>query len=457
MAGGSSQEDYRDRYIVVLNDVLVRDRAAVEAVGRTFARRLGHVYDVALKGFAATIDSSSVEALRRDPRVKYIQQDGSGYDNATDTNAGWGVGRIDQRFGPSDNQFTSNFTGQNVNIYIVDGGVNISHPDFGGRATAAATWNAAYPAGQDSTGHGTQAASVAAGSEYGVAKGANIRSVRVNGGGGAGSVSDWIWGINWVAANKQNPAILSFSKSMGDFWQGTWYSGALDDAIRGTKNAGIFVVVAAGNKNANACGFSPSQVLEVMVVGATDETDTRALFTDPNFPGSNYGSCIDIFAPGKNLNVAYATGGYGLANGTSLSAPMVAGAAALLYQQYPTDSPDQIHYAIIHGASPVVQVQGSGPNLLLYSLLPAPVQVSITGPTYAGPFSDCSWNATATAGRGPFTYTWSGLLAGSGAGISGRISQSGGLMVEVWDALGGYSTATHGVEFDPNYGGFTCQ
>lgn len=191
--------------------------------------------------------------------------------------------------------------------------------------------------------------------------------------------------------------------------------------------------------------------------GATDQSDTRALFPDPNQPGSNYGSCIDIFAPGKDLNVALATGGYGLASGTSLSAPMVAGAAALLYQQYPADSPDQIHYAIVHGASPVVQVQESGPNLLLYSQLPAPVQVSITGQTYAGPFSECSWNASQTAGRGPFTYQWSGPLTGSGAGISGRISQSGGLLVEVWDALGGYSSATHGVEFDPEYGGFICQ
>jgi aqualysin 1 len=298
VSGGTSQEDYRDRYIVVLKDNLVSDRASVEAVGSTFASRLGHIYDVALKGFAATIDPSRLDALRRDPRVKYIQQDGSGFDNATDTNAGWGVGRIDQRTGPSDNQFSSNFTGQNVNIYIVDGGINIVHSDFGGRATAAATWDVSKPAGEDCTGHGTQVASVAAGAEYGVAKGANIRSVRVNGCGGAGSVSDWIWGINWVAANKQNPAILSFSKSMGDFWQGVWFSGALDDAIRGAKNSGAFVVVAAGNKNGNACGYSPSQVLEVMVVGATDQTDTRALFPDPNQPGSNYGSCIDIFAPG---------------------------------------------------------------------------------------------------------------------------------------------------------------
>jgi len=134
-----------------------------------------------------------------------------------------------------------------------------------------------------------------------------------------------------------------------------------------------------------------------------------------------------------------------------------AGVAALLLQQYPSDSPNQVHNAIIDGASPVVQNPGNGSNLLRYSTLPAPVRVSILGSTYAGPFSDCIWTSLVRAGRGPFQYQWSGLMSGTGSSISGRISQSGGFQLQVWDAVGGYATTSNAVTFDPNYGGFTCQ
>lgn len=437
--GDEVSPEYKDQYIVVLREDRVSTRAAAEAIGRQFSTRLGHVYGAALKGFSATLDSVQLAALRQDPRVKYVQHDAQGEDAATDTNAGWGLGRIDQRSGPSNYQFTSSYTGQGVNIYIVDGGVNTGHTDFGGRATAAATWDAAYPANQDCTGHGTQLASVAAGTEFGVAKAASVRSVRVNGCESGGNFSDWIWGIDWVAANRQTPAIMSFSKNGGDA-----FGGALDDAVRGAKNAGVFVVVAAGNKNDDACGYSPSEVLEVMVVGATDNNDARALYSDPQEPGSNYGSCVDLFAPGKDLNVALANGGYGLASGTSVAAPMVAGVAALLYQQYPTDTPDMIHYAIRDGATSgaVSNPGASSPNLLLFSTLPVPVSVSITGPASIGKFASCQWTAIAKGGRAPFTYSWTGILSGSNNAVIGNPPASGSLSVQVTDALGGNSSSS---------------
>ena len=186
----------------------------------------------------------------------------------------------------------------------------------------------------------------------------------------------------------------------------------------------------------------------------TDGNDARASF-------SNYGACVDIFAPGVSVDVAnyVVATPFITANGTSYSAPYVAGVAASLYATYPNDTPDQIHYAIRDGgtAGVISNPGSSSPNLLLYSQLPAPVYVSIMGPTYAGPFSACTWNAEPRAGRGPFQYQWSGLLTGSGGGISGSISESGGLLVQVSDALGGFATATIGVSFDPDYAGFTCQ
>ena len=148
-ARGDTDTEYKDRYIVVLNEHIVRTRAQVQEVADQYSRHVRHVYSHALKGFASVIEPSQVEQLRRDSRVKYIHSDAEGHDTATDTNAGWGLGRIDQQFGPSDGQFTSSYTGQGVNIYIVDGGVNGLHPDMSGRVYASATWNAAYPANQD--------------------------------------------------------------------------------------------------------------------------------------------------------------------------------------------------------------------------------------------------------------------------------------------------------------------
>jgi aqualysin 1 len=225
-------------------------------------------------------------------------------------------------------------------------------------------------------------------------------------------------------------------------------------AAKAARQAGVFVVVSAGNDNGDACGQSPANAAELMVVGATDFNDARASF-------SNYGSCVDVFAPGVSVDAAnyLVVPPYITTSGTSFSAPYVAGVAAALYGTYPNDTPDQIPYAIRDGGtSGVISNPGANsPNLLLFSQLPAPVQVSIQGPSYAGPFSECSWNAEVRAGRGPFQFQWSGLLTGSGSGISGLISSSGGLQVQVSDALSGSATTTIGVTFDPEYSGFTCQ
>jgi subtilisin family serine protease len=371
--------------------------------------------------------------------------------SGTDYSAGWAVGRIDQRAGPSDNRFSYGTTGAGVNIYVVDGGVFAAHPDFGGRVRAAWTWDANYPAGQDCSGHGTAVASVAAGNDYGVAKGATIWSVRAN------DCDDWSWsstleaGIDWVTGHHIKPAVLNFSYGAPSFWDGV-APGSMHDAVVRAKAAGIFVVVSAGNTNTDACTQSPANAREVMTVGATRADDQRASF-------SNYGSCVDIFAPGDAVDVASYRGGYALMSGTSFSAPMVAGVAALLYEKYPLDSPDRIHYSIIDGGTEsVVGNPGpSSPNLLLYSTLPAPVRASILGPGSVGPQMTCTWTADVRAGRAPFQYRWWGVLSGSTAGLSGRTGTSGWLNLEVRDALGGYSSRSLYVTVDPTKTSIWCQ
>jgi subtilisin family serine protease len=422
------------------------------SLAASHSTKIHYFYDYGLHGFAATLSPEAAQDLRNNPVVDYVERDRPVYANdVTEPNAGWALGRIDQRYGPSDNSFTYATSGLGVNIYIVDAGVNASHPDFGGRVHAAWTWDSNYPADTDCNGHGTAVASVAAGSQFGVAKAATIWSVRGNDCDTWSWVSTWTAAIDWVTGNHINPAVMNFSYGTTTFLDGI-LPGSMHNAVIAAKASGVVVVVSAGNDGGDACGQSPANALEVLTVAATDNTDTRASFSD-------WGHCVDIFAPGVFVDVANYTGGYTQMSGTSFSAPYVAGAAALLRQKYPQDSPDDIQHAIVDGGSAsVVHDQGAdSPNVLVYSQLPGPVYTSIIGPTYAGPFSSCSWTADVHAGRGPYTYQWSGLLSGNESGISGRISETGGFLLQVWDALGGYATATNIVEFDPNYAGFDCQ
>ena len=441
----ATPEDTVARYIVTLRPDLPGVDDSVASISRRYGQRIHHIYRYALKGFAADLTPAAAKALARHPQLASIERDRPAFQHAggTDYTSGWGVGRIDQRSGPSDYRFSYGTTGTGVNIYIVDGGVVATHPDFGGRVRTAWTWDARYPAGQDCSGHGTAVASVAAGNEYGVAKGATIWSVRAN------DCDDWSWsstleaGIDWVTGHHIKPAVLNFSYGAASFWDGL-APGSMHDAVIRAKSAGVFVVVSAGNNNGDACGQSPSNAREVMTVAASSENDQRSAF-------SNYGSCVDIFAPGDAINVASHLGGYAVRSGTSFSAPMVAGVAALLYEKYPADSPDQIHYGIIHGGTEsVIGNPGpSSPNLLLYSSLPAPVRASIVGRSSVGRQMTCTWYADVRAGRGPFQYLWSGVLSGSTSGVSGRVMGSGWLNLEVRDVLGGYSSRSLYVSVDP--------
>ena len=438
-----SVADTAGRYIVLLKGAPRRDRGERRALALSASRALRHEYQFALNGFAADLSAEHVRFLRSHPLVERIEVDALMQLQDTRINVGWGLGRIDNRWTPTlDHQFTSTLTGQGVNIYIVDSGVDIAHPEFGGRAHAAWTYDAARPAGLDCRDHGTGVASVAAGSTIGVATQATIWSVRVNGCNDDIWVSDMTAGVDWVTGNHIAPAVMNVSMGATNLHDDI-FPGSVNTAVKNAKNAGVFVVVAAGNGNTDACSWAPANAMEVVTVGATDSTGWRST-NWPNGQGSNWGGCVDLFAPGSNITAARASinggGVWPIYSGTSFAAPFVAGVGALLRQQYPNDTPDQLAKMITDGAMDFVHNSNSSNHYLLYSQLPVAPYVRISGPSAVPAGALCQWTAEAKGGRGPFTYQWHGLLSGSGPAISGSLWQTGDLNVTIYDtSLGLYA------------------
>jgi subtilisin family serine protease len=252
--------------------------------------------------------------------------------------------------------YTFNHTGAGVFAYVIDTGIRTAHTQFGGRA--ANVFDAFGGNGQDCNGHGTHVSGTIGGSTYGVAKSVNLRGVRVLDCNGSGSTSGVIAGVDFVRTNHSNPAVANMSLGGG-------ISSALDTAVNNLSNSGVAIAVAAGNSNANACNSSPARAANAITVGATTTTDARASF-------SNFGTCLDIFAPGQGILSAYATSNTATAtlSGTSMASPHVAGVAALYKQVNPSASSTTVRNAIVNGATTnVVTNPGTGsPNRLLYSL-----------------------------------------------------------------------------------------
>jgi subtilisin family serine protease len=360
-------------YVVVLNEDA--DPRSVAAVAGVTPR---YVYTAALTGFAAELNAGQLNALQHNPNVDYIEQNARVQASATQSNAPWGLDRIDQRALPLNGTYTYTPTGAGVNVYIIDTGIRFSHADFGGRAVSG------YDAvdggsADDCNGHGTHVAGTVGGSTYGVAKGARLYGVRVLDCAGSGTNAGVIAGMDWVAQNRVAPAAANMSLGGGA-------SQAIDDAIQRMVNAGVTTVVAAGNENQNACNTSPARAVNAITVGSTTRTDARSSF-------SNYGSCLDIFAPGSDITSAWHTGDAATStiSGTSMASPHVAGVAALYLQGNPSASPATVGNAIVSTAtSNKVTSAGTGsPNKLLFSLLTAESTTPPPsgGTTYTGTLS----------------------------------------------------------------------
>ncbi len=345
-----------DRYIVVFRPGTSNaDRLTTEmSRGGTVHYR----YAAALKGFAATLPAAAIEGIRRNPNVEFVEADAVVTTTATQTNATWGLDRIDQRDLPLSTTYTYNNTGAGVRAYILDTGILSGHVDFGGRVLGGYTAINDGRGTSDCNGHGTHVAGTVGGSTWGVAKGVTLVPVRVLNCQGSGTNSGVIAGIDWVTANHVKPAVANMSLGGGA-------STAIDNAVAAAVGAGVTFVVAAGNSNADACNYSPARAPSAITVGATTTTDARASY-------SNFGSCLDIFAPGSSIRSAWytSTTATNTISGTSMASPHVAGAAALYLEADKTASPASVTSAITGGATTGnVTSPGSGsPNSLLYTL-----------------------------------------------------------------------------------------
>ena len=310
---------------------------AQEVIARTPAGRLTHVYAFALVGFAAEMTEEEALALSQDPDVRLVEEDSVVELDATQTNAPWGLDRTDQRDRPLSGTYGYTTTGSGVNAYIIDTGIRRTHTQFSGRAFAG--FDAFGGSTNDCHGHGTHVAGTVGGSTYGIAKSVRLYAVRVLNCSGSGSTSGVIAGVDWVTGHHVKPAVANMSLGGGA-------STSLDTAVRNSISAGVTYAVAAGNSNVNASSSSPARVSEAITVGSTTSTDAKSSF-------SNYGSIVDIFAPGSSITSAWSTGDTAIRtiSGTSMATPHVAGVAARYLQNNRTASPATVRNAIVNAST----------------------------------------------------------------------------------------------------------
>ncbi len=336
--------------------VLLRPGADPAAVARTAGAQARRVYRSVVSGFAAQLTPAQLDRVRRSPAVQAVEPDQVVRADATQTVAPasglYGLDRTDQRALPLSGGYSYASTGTGVHAYVVDTGIATAHPDFGGRATN--VYDAFGGDGEDCHGHGTHVAGTLGGETHGVAKGVQLRGVRVLGCDGGGSVSGILAALDWLRTNAQRPAVANLSLGAG-------YSRALNTAVTTLSDSGVLVAVAAGNDNASACNYSPASAAAALTVAASDSTDTRASF-------SNSGSCVDLYAPGVGITSDWYLGGTRAMSGTSMASPHVAGVAALYKATYGDASSSTVAGWINRGATTkVVRSNPSGtPDRLLF-------------------------------------------------------------------------------------------
>ncbi|MEH1125662.1 S8 family peptidase [Micromonospora sp. CPCC 206061] len=363
-AGGSTA--IPGSYLVVLKDAKAsktRVSSTVASLTARYGGTVGHRYTTALRGFSVRASETTARRMAADPAVAYVEQDHRTQAlDATQLNPpSWGLDRVDQRNRPVDNSYTyPSSSGAGVHAYVIDSGIRTTHQDIAGRAVSGIDL-VDGGAADDCYGHGSHVAGTVGGTAHGVAKSVTLVAVRVFDCQGFGDMSRTVAAIDWVAANAVRPAVTNMSLG---YFRTSDTADTVGTATRGLIATGVAVVVSAGNNGSNACDKTPAYVAAALTVGNTWSDDGAAGL-------SNEGSCVDLFAPGQGIRSLHHTSdtATGVRDGTSMSAPHVAGAAALLLGANPTWTPAQVHSAIIANATTGVVTSlddPASPNRLLY-------------------------------------------------------------------------------------------
>jgi subtilisin family serine protease len=366
MAANAAQPG-SDDWIVVFKPGVADPPGLARRLLSQHGGRLRHTYQHTIQGFGASLPSQALNGIRNNPNVAYVEADGVVTIDGDQpvSSSLWGLDRIDESDLPLDSNYHYDFDGTGVDVYIIDTGIRTSHNEFVGRASPGFDYDNS-PDGNDCNGHGTHVGGTVGGSTFGVAKNVNLIAVRVLSCSGSGTWIDVIAGVDWVTQQHQlgnqggntQPSVANMSLSGGG-------NTSLDNAVAASINAGVTYAVSAANYNTDACNYSPARLAAAVTVGSTTISDARSSF-------SNYGTCVDIFAPGSSILSAgnSSNSATSTKSGTSMSAPHVAGAAALLLEEDPSRKPTDVDGLLKSRATQnaISNVGAGSPNRLLCSL-----------------------------------------------------------------------------------------